>query len=96
MARAARRHGRAQLFRLDVCCYRANNVPASCVYENGLDLPVIEKVLAAQRAQLVTRNRLAQRILGLRASGFPQGLHRWLPLPAGCDERALLSEALAS
>ncbi|SFA54616.1 DNA-binding transcriptional regulator, MocR family, contains an aminotransferase domain [Paracoccus halophilus] len=54
-----------------------------------------DDLLAAQRAQLVTRNRLAQRILGLRASGFPQGLHRWLPLPAGCDERALLSEALA-
>ncbi|SDE48642.1 DNA-binding transcriptional regulator, MocR family, contains an aminotransferase domain [Paracoccus isoporae] len=59
--------------------------------ESGL----ADDLLAAQRAQLAARNRLAQRVLGGRSAGFPQGLHRWLPLPEGCDEKDLLDRALA-
>ena len=33
------------------------HVPASCVHENGLDLAVIEKLLAAQRASLAAGKR---------------------------------------
>lgn len=54
-----------------------------------------DALLAAQRVELATRNRLAARILGPRAQGFLHGLHRWLPLPEGSDEGALLAQALS-
>lgn len=53
-----------------------------------------DALLAAQRAELAARNRLAQRHLGPAAQGFPHGLHRWLRLPEGADEAALLAAAL--
>lgn len=65
------------------------------IARDWIESDVADKLLAAQRSQLVQRNRLAQKILGGRSLGFPQGLHRWLPLPHGCDERAVLSAALA-
>ncbi|MEH6786478.1 MAG: PLP-dependent aminotransferase family protein [Paracoccus sp. (in: a-proteobacteria)] len=55
---------------------------------------VADRLLAAQRIELAGRNRLAQRLLDGRSAGFPHGLHRWLPLPPGTDERALLDRAL--
>ncbi|MFV0301011.1 MAG: aminotransferase class I/II-fold pyridoxal phosphate-dependent enzyme, partial [Paracoccus sp. (in: a-proteobacteria)] len=58
--------------------------------ENG----IADRLIAAQRAELASRNRLAQRLLGGRGQGFPHGLHRWLPLPEGTNEQALLAEAL--
>ncbi|TKW65965.1 MAG: PLP-dependent aminotransferase family protein [Paracoccus denitrificans] len=64
------------------------------IARDWIESGVADELLAAQRAQLVLRNRLAQRLLGARATGFPQGLHRWLPLPQGSDERVILSEAL--
>ena len=53
-----------------------------------------DRLLAAQRIELAGRNRLAQRLLDGRSAGFPHGLHRWLLLPPGTDERALLDRAL--
>ena len=53
-----------------------------------------DALLAAQRVELAARNRLAQRHLGVRAQGFPHGLHRWLPLPKATDEAAVLAAAL--
>ncbi len=55
---------------------------------------IADELLLAQRAELAQRNRLAQRILGARSHGFPHGLHRWLPMPAGTDEGALLDQGL--
>ncbi len=52
-------------------------------------------LLEAQRAQLAARNRLALRILGPRAQGFPHGLHRWLRLPEGSDETAIIARGLS-
>ncbi|MFC0200662.1 PLP-dependent aminotransferase family protein, partial [Paracoccus rhizosphaerae] len=54
-----------------------------------------DALLAAQRVELAARNRLAARVLGPRAQGFLHGLHRWLPLPDGCDEADLLAQALS-
>ncbi len=54
-----------------------------------------EALLAAQRVELAARNRMAVRILGPRAQGFLHGLHRWLPLPDGCDEAEVLARALS-
>ncbi|CAM3078487.1 PLP-dependent aminotransferase family protein [Paracoccus nototheniae] len=54
-----------------------------------------DALLAEQRLQLATRNRMAARILGPRAQGFLHGLHRWLPLPDGQDEAQALSAALS-
>ncbi|TRW96744.1 PLP-dependent aminotransferase family protein [Paracoccus sp. M683] len=59
-----------------------------------IDTGTADRLLDAQRTELAARNRLAQRLLGGRGQGFPHGLHRWLPLPQGTDERALLAEAL--
>ncbi|MCF3973513.1 PLP-dependent aminotransferase family protein [Paracoccus sp. EGI L200073] len=59
-----------------------------------IDSGLADGLLAAQRAELATRNRLAQRVLGDRSTGFAHGLHRWLPLPQGADEAALLGAAL--
>ncbi|RJL05641.1 PLP-dependent aminotransferase family protein [Paracoccus aestuarii] len=53
-----------------------------------------DALLEAQRAELTARNRLALRHLGPRAQGFPHGLHRWLVLPPGADEPALVRAAL--
>ncbi|WBU63893.1 PLP-dependent aminotransferase family protein [Paracoccus aerodenitrificans] len=58
--------------------------------ESGL----ADQLLDAQRSQLAARNRLAQRILEGRGQGFPQGLHRWVKLPAGYSEQAVISRAL--
>lgn len=55
---------------------------------------IADSLLTAQRAELARRNRLAQRILGSRSTGFAQGLHRWVPLPDGMDEQAVLHLAL--
>ncbi|TGN58355.1 PLP-dependent aminotransferase family protein [Paracoccus liaowanqingii] len=52
-----------------------------------------DALLAAQRTELSARNRLAARILP-GSQGFLHGLHRWLPLPPGCDEPGTLAEAL--
>lgn len=53
-----------------------------------------DALLAAQRTELASRNRLAQRLLGDCSHGFLHGLHRWLPLPPGTDEQALLEAGL--
>lgn len=53
-----------------------------------------DALLAAQRAELAARNRMALRHLGPQAQGFLHGLHRWLPLPEGADEGAILAAAL--
>ncbi|MDB6179331.1 PLP-dependent aminotransferase family protein [Paracoccus sp. Z330] len=55
---------------------------------------IADELLAAQRNELAARNRLAQKILGDRAIGLPNGLHRWIPLPDGSDEQAILDQAL--
>lgn len=60
-----------------------------------IDSGLADELLAAQRVELAARNRLAQRLLGGRGMGFPHGLHRWLPLPEGTDEAAVLRQALA-
>lgn len=60
-----------------------------------IDNGVADQLLAAQRAELVARNRLAQRVLGPLSTGFPHGLHRWIPLPEGTDEDRLLRDMLA-
>ncbi|WP_158529914.1 MocR-like ectoine utilization transcription factor EhuR [Paracoccus sediminilitoris] len=54
-----------------------------------------DALLAAQRVELAARNRLVQRSLGPMAHGFQHGLHRWLALPPGTDEAALVAAALA-
>ncbi|MDN5568433.1 MAG: PLP-dependent aminotransferase family protein, partial [Paracoccus sp. (in: a-proteobacteria)] len=54
-----------------------------------------EALLGAQRVELAARNRMAQRSLGPQAQGFLHGLHRWLPLPQGTDEAALIAQALS-
>lgn len=59
-----------------------------------IDSGLADQLLAAQRQELSARNRLARRVLGWRSKGFAYGLHRWLPLPEGHDERHLLSAAL--
>ncbi|MBU3029352.1 PLP-dependent aminotransferase family protein [Paracoccus marinaquae] len=59
-----------------------------------IDGGLADELLIAQRAELAARNRLAQHSLGGRGLGFRHGLHRWLPLPEGTDERALLRQAL--
>lgn len=54
-----------------------------------------DALIEAQRSELALRNRMAQRILGTQAQGFPHGLHRWLPLPGDADEAATLAHALS-
>lgn len=54
-----------------------------------------DDLLVAQRTGLAARNRMAQQVLGGRSIGFLHGLHRWMPLPDGSDERQLLQAALA-
>lgn len=54
-----------------------------------------ERLLAAQRAELSARNRMAQRILGERSSGTRHGLHRWVPLPPPLTEAEAMSRLLA-
>lgn len=56
---------------------------------------VAGQILIAQRTELLARNRMAQRILGSASLGFNHGLHRWMPLPEGTDEQAVLHAALA-
>jgi DNA-binding transcriptional MocR family regulator len=60
---------------------------------------VADHLLDAQRAELQVRNRLASRILGPRSHGNLYGLHRWLPLPEGTQEgavvRSLLDQGIA-
>ncbi len=52
------------------------------------------RLLAWQRRQLARRNQLAQRALaGLPHRANPHGLHVWLHLPAGWDERAFVNSA---
>lgn len=53
-----------------------------------------DRLLEAQRAELVLRNRLAQNLLGVRCLGGDQGLHRWLALADTQDERAFRQTAL--
>ncbi|MRU15310.1 PLP-dependent aminotransferase family protein [Roseovarius sp. A21] len=53
-----------------------------------------DRVLDAQRAELQARNRLASRILGPRSHGNLYGLHRWLPLPEGTQEGAVVKSLL--
>ncbi|WP_067397897.1 PLP-dependent aminotransferase family protein [Falsirhodobacter sp. alg1] len=53
-------------------------------------------LMAGQRTELTLRNRLAHRMLEGQSEGGPNGLHRWLPLPAGTDEQALVTRALDS
>lgn len=65
------------------------------IARDWIELGLADDLLAAQRAQLVVRNRLAQRILGARAVGFPQGLHRWMRLPDGSDEAAIISKGIS-
>ncbi|SIS71756.1 PLP-dependent aminotransferase family protein [Paracoccus saliphilus] len=60
-----------------------------------IETGVADELLAAQRVELASRNRLAQRLLGGRSMGFPHGLHRWLPLPPSTDEHGLIRAALA-
>lgn len=65
------------------------------IARDWIESGVADELLAAQRVELAGRNRLAQRLLAGRSQGFLHGLHRWLPLPAGSDERELLNRALA-
>ncbi|MBU2958607.1 PLP-dependent aminotransferase family protein [Paracoccus sp. 1_MG-2023] len=53
-----------------------------------------DRLLDAQRVELAARNRMALRVLGTDAQGFLHGLHRWLPLPEGTDEPAVVARAL--
>ena len=55
---------------------------------------VADRLLAGQRTELAARNRMAARILGPQSAGFAHGLHRWLTLPEGTDEQALLARML--
>ncbi|MFD1883001.1 PLP-dependent aminotransferase family protein [Paracoccus pacificus] len=55
---------------------------------------IADRLLIAQRTELAHRNRVASRLLGGKSQGFPHGLHRWLRLPDGTNERALLADAL--
>jgi len=59
-----------------------------------LESGAADSILAAQRTELATRNRMAQRILGPRNSGGLHGLHRWMRLPADVSEDAFLRQAL--
>ena len=45
-----------------------------------------DALLAAQRAELATRNRTARLLLSEICTGAPHGLHRWMPLSYGADE----------
>lgn len=56
---------------------------------------VADALLAAQRAELAARNWMAQTLLEGRSTGFSHGLHRWLPLPDGTDEAAMIRALLA-
>lgn len=60
-----------------------------------LESGTADAILAAQRAELAARNRMAQRILGAGCLGGPHGLHRWLPLPAPLSEDAFVPGLLA-
>ncbi|AUH32296.1 PLP-dependent aminotransferase family protein [Paracoccus tegillarcae] len=64
------------------------------IASDWIDSGMADDLLAAQRVELAIRNRLAQRILGAEATGFPHGLHRWLPLPPGIDEQDIIHRAL--
>ena len=64
------------------------------IAQDWIETGTADALLAAQRAELAHRNRLAQRLLGRRSRGFPHGLHRWLPLAPGTDEQALLERGL--
>ena len=64
------------------------------IAQDWISSGVADRILAAQRTELAARNRLAHRLLNGRSLGFPHGLHRWLPLPEGSDERGLLDQAL--
>ncbi|WP_417248973.1 PLP-dependent aminotransferase family protein [Celeribacter sp.] len=59
-----------------------------------IDSGTADTVIAAQRAELAARNRMAMRELGAAALGTLHGLHRWLPLPDGMREEAMLDLAL--
>lgn len=54
-----------------------------------------DRLLDAQRTELLARNRLCAKVMGARAQGFPHGLHRWLRLPDGTDEAGLIATALS-
>lgn len=54
-----------------------------------------DRLLAAHRAELAARNRMAQRLLGARCRGSLHGLHRWLPLPRGLSEDQVVGQLLA-
>jgi DNA-binding transcriptional MocR family regulator len=64
------------------------------IAQDWIDSGIADALLAAQRTELAGRNRLAQRLLGNRSHGFLHGLHRWLPLPPGTNEQALLERGL--
>ncbi|SNT74566.1 PLP-dependent aminotransferase family protein [Paracoccus seriniphilus] len=64
------------------------------IAEDWIGQGLADDLLVAQRAELAARNRLAQRILGERSIGLAYGLHRWIPLPEGSDEPALVEQAL--
>lgn len=65
------------------------------IARDWIDSGTADALLVAQRSELATRNRLAQRVLGGKSRGFLHGLHRWLPLPPGTDERGILAQVLA-
>lgn len=65
------------------------------IAQDWINNGIANELLSAQRAELAQRNRMAQRILGERSHGFPHGLHRWLPMPAGTDEQAVLMQGLS-
>lgn len=62
--------------------------------KDWIETGVADHLLGAQRAELLTRNRLAESILGARSCGGRHGLHRWLPLPETTDESAFQQLAL--
>ncbi len=55
---------------------------------------LVDRLLRAQRREMAARNRIARRILGDRSTGFDHGLHRWVTLPPGSDDRVLQDRAL--
>ncbi len=64
------------------------------IAKDWIESGVADHLLGAQRAELLTRNRLAESILGTRSCGGRHGLHRWLPLPQAADENAFQQIAL--
>lgn len=65
------------------------------IAKDWIETGTIDHLLAAQRSELVARNRLAESILGTKSLGARHGLHRWVMLPEGMDEATFQRDVLA-